>query len=225
MKYLPLTVIPPRPSGNAKTGRIGVSYRTESTCPTDCTFYRSGCYGTGRLWAYANKSAHGMTIEDATDAIRKASPNGARYFRDRVLGDIANPDGTADIDYLLAIAAACDPVGVKPYGYTHTWRAMSREDVDRVRASGYALNASCETTEDVQAAHALGLDPVLVNDNISEGTRIAGRKVITCPEQTGRVPDCASCGICATTDRRNVIRFTVHGTAKRAAHAAIDARE
>lgn len=225
MMELPFTVIPPRPSGNVKTGRMGVSYRSESTCPTECTFYRSGCYGTGRLWAYANKSANGMSIESATDAIRKASPSGARYFRDRVLGDIANADGTADVDYLVNIAKACEPVGVTPYGYTHAWRAMSREDVERVRASGYALNASCETLADVEHANALGLDPVLVNDAIPEGTRVAGRKVVTCPEQTGRVADCASCGICATVDRRNVIRFTVHGTAKRAAHAAIAERE
>lgn len=218
------TVIPPHPSGNTKTGPMGVSYRAESTCPTDCAFYRSGCYGTGRLWGYANRASLGMSLTAATDAIRKASRKGARYFRDRVLGDIALPDGTADVGYLLTIAAACEPVGVKPYGYTHAWRRMSRADVDQVRASGYALNASCETVEDITAAVELGLDPVLVNDNIPEGARIAGRKVVTCPEQTGRVENCATCGICAQTDRRNVIRFQVHGTAKRAATAAVDAR-
>ena len=216
---IPLTVIPANPSGNAKTGPIGVSYRTVDTCPATCPFLDSGCYGTGRLWGYANRAASGMTVGQAIDAIRKASRKGARYFRDRVLGDIDGPDG---IGYLAAIAYACGEAGVRPFGYTHAWRTLSADDVQAIRDSGYVMNASCETLEDIRAATELGLDPVLVNDNIADGTRVAGRTVVQCPEQTGRVKNCAECGMCAMPDRRNVIRFGIHGTAKRAAHDAID---
>jgi len=221
LTFIPLVHVPANPSGNAKTGPIGVSYRSEDTCPDTCPFLRNGCYGTGRLWGMANKASRGMTVGQIIDAMRKASRKGARIFRDRVLGDIAGPDG---LDYVHAIAYAARQADVVPFGYTHAWRTLSASDVADMRASGYVMNASCETVEDIRKAVELGLDTVLVNDDIADGTKVAGRTVVQCPEQTGRVSSCAECGICARPGRRNVIRFAIHGTGKRKATAAVAAR-
>jgi len=217
--------------GNVKVGRMVTTSRPSFTCPQACPFLGSGCYGTGRHWHSVDKYASEDGAWDRVlSAFTRAAKRGDRVARDRVLGDVVARDasGVERIDhaYISALMSAWrvahDTVGRAPtvVGYTHAWRMMSRRDVGRIAGTGYVMNASCETVEDVRQAISLGMPTVVANDGIPEGELIDGHRVITCPEQTRGV-HCADCGLCAKPDRQVIIRFLLHGTAVARARATV----
>lgn len=221
-------------SGNAKTGNIPVTYRPMTTCPTDCPFLPGGengggCYGTGRIFGMASKFAQTSTIQELRAKLAKAA-RGARFLRDRVVGDVLTPSGEIDHEYIQTVAGLAIESDLIPFGYTHAWRRMSSEDAQRIAQTGYVMNASCETREDVRTAIDLGMPAVIASDIVEDGetfTRPDGKKlrVVTCPAQTREGVTCASCGLCARKDRASVVRFNIHGTARKRAAATVSARE
>jgi hypothetical protein len=216
-------------SGNAKTGRMPVTYRTADTCPRTCPFLprtmggNGGCYGTGRIFGSAAKYATTMSTADALSKLARA-PKGSRYMRDRVVGDLVDASGGFDMPYVAAIAEVADSAGLQVFGYTHAWPIMTAGDVAAVKATGYVLNASCETAEDVSRAVSLGMPTVIAGDSWADGEVVAGRRIVTCPAQTRDDVTCASCGLCAKPDRACTVRFLIHGAAKSQAAASIVGR-
>jgi hypothetical protein len=204
-------------SANPKTGPIPtISRPIESTCPTTCPFLprqlggNGKCYANGRSNGSVRKFARDMTVSDVVAKIKKDRPlPGARYIRDRVVGDVALPDGSPDLAYLADVAEVAATLGLTAYGYSHV-TTFTAEDVATVAATGYVLNASCNTRGDIERAVALGMPTTYAGDDLADGEVIAGRRVLTCPEQTGRVPDCATCGLCAKPGRAVTIRFRMH---------------
>jgi len=76
------------------------------------------------------------------------------------------------------------------------------------------LNASCETPEEVEKAIANGWEAIIESpkDNALTGTRIAGRRVVSCPNQEDDRVKCASCRLCTTSsETRPIVEFTLHG--------------
>jgi hypothetical protein len=220
-------------SGNAKTGDIPVTYRPMTTCEPTCPFLPTGavggCYGTGRIFGMAAKYAATVTLDSLRAKLSKRNP-AARFMRDRVVGDVINPDGTIAHGYIRAIAIVAREASLIPFGYTHAWRRMTSDDVRTIADTGYVMNASCESREDVRHAVSLGMPTVIASDIVEDGetfTRPDGvtLRVVTCPAQTREDVTCASCGLCARADRRAVVRFNIHGTAKRRAAHAVDIAE
>lgn len=209
-------------SSNSKTGPIPATYRPESTCPDTCPFLRNGCYGTGRIFHLADKYSQSLAVQDAIGILRKARKD-ARLIRDRVVGDVVNASGDIDWDYLVGISWASFKSGMQVFGYTHAWRLFSRWDVIRLKRMGYVMNASTESLQDARQAIALGFPVVITNAEIPEGTTVDGRRIVTCPAQTRDDVNCATCGLCAKPDRKAIIRFIPHGSAKRLAERAITA--
>lgn len=209
-------------SENKKLGNMAATYRTEATCPTTCPLFQNGCYGLFRGFVHADRHGRTMT-EDEIVAKLEQAPRASGYVRDRVVGDLVASDGTFDRKYVQTIARAAKRAGLVAYGYTHHWAAMTRQDVAAVRKSNYRLSASCETEGDVEAALAKGLQVVLTGDTWTDGERVAGRRVITCPNQQRSETKCADCGLCMK-DRDVIIRFNLHGNGKRKAGAAIQQR-
>jgi len=125
--------------------------------------------------------------------------------------------------YVLAIAKLSASHGLKVFGYTHAWRKLTKAKVKRISASGYVMNASCETVADVRQAVSLGMPAVITNGQIAEGEKIAGKRIITCPAQVRDNVTCATCGLCAKNDRTVVIRFIPHGPSRKRAERAIAA--
>lgn len=213
-------------SGNAKTGPIPVTYRPMATCEPTCPLLGSGCYGSGRIFAMAERNARDLVAEDAAAVLAKRHPS-ARYMRDRVVGDIITmgPDGpTLDLEYVDQVAKLARDADLVAFGYTHAWRRFTIANVERIERAGYVMNASCETPGDIAQAAALGLPTTVANDDIPEGAVIAGRRVVTCPAQTRDGVTCATCGLCAKPGRKSTVRFRIHGSAKRQAQAAVARR-
>lgn len=207
-------------SSNSKTGPMPVSYRGKDTCPTSCPFLGNGCYGDGRLFALAHKFRQSLTLDRAREILAKRKAN-ARYLRDRVVGDILTPDGKVDWQYLTAISLLGRHASLTVFGYTHAWRLLRKRDVARLAKLGYVMNASCETPRQVSQAISLGMPAVITSGTIAESTMIDGRRVITCPAQTRDDVTCATCGLCAKTDRKVIIRFIPHGPSRKRAERAI----
>lgn len=228
MSLTSLTLTPV--SGNRKTGPIPVTSRVMAeTCPTDCPFLprdlggNGGCYGTGRIAGQVSKGALDLTAEQADQILAKRRKS-ARFLRDRVVGDILT-DGRPDFGYIAAITGAARRAGLRVFGYTHAWDRLSADDVTRVKQEGYALNASCETAADVEEATAKGMDVVLTGNDWTDGDRIAGRRIVTCPAENNDDVTCASCGMCAVMNRRNVVRFHTHSGSARLADKSIEKRK
>lgn len=202
-------------SANSKLGPMATMSRPiEKTCPTTCpllprTLGGNGkCYGNGRINGTVRKHAKDVSVADAVAKLRGARKD-AKYLRVNVVGDVALPDGSPDMAYLADVATVATAVGLVAYGYSHV-RTFTAAQVAIVAASGYVLNASCETASEVETAVELGMPVVIAGDMWQDGDMIAGRRVTTCPEQLGKVADCASCGLCARQDRKGIVRFLMH---------------
>lgn len=214
-------------SGNRKTGSIPVTYRPMTTCPTDCPFLPTGtiggCYGTGRLFGMAAKHSGKIDVESATWKVRLGKERGARYLRDRVVGDVVTPEGTLDREYIAGITQVALANKLVPFGYTHAWKQFTEQDMSFLLDSGYVMNASTETHEDAERAIAAGMQAVIVDDDTPEGSIVAGRRLVTCPAEVRDDVSCASCGLCAKPNRTVLIRFTTHGIARAKARRAVAA--
>lgn len=218
-------------SGNGKTGPIPTLNRPiKESCPRTCPFLPKNlggnglCYANGMINAAASGAAGTMSVDAIADKINagkhkaggkvKGETFGApKYIRDRVVGDIVtDPDGDAraDVGYVLAVAEIGTRVGMVPYGYTHAYDMLTPADVEAINASGYVLNGSANSVDDVERILALGLPATIATDDVADGTMIAGKRVVQCPEQTGRVRSCADCGLCAKPDRAAIVRFSIH---------------
>lgn len=220
--YVLTSVVVSGKSQNGKTGPMPtISRPIDATCPRTCPFIpkqfggNGQCYANGRQNGSVKKFARDMTVADVVSKIRadrtKNDP-APKYIRDRVVGDIvADPDGSAtpEVGYLLAVADVARQVGATAYGYTHAFDSLTPDDVATVAESGYVLNASCNTVDDIRRAVLLGMPTTYAGDDLVDGDVLYGRRIVTCPEQTGRVKDCLTCGLCAKP-RACTVRFLIH---------------
>jgi hypothetical protein len=165
-----------------------------------------------------------MSREVLAERLKSGATRQAQYLRDRVVGDVVAPDGGIDYGYIEDVAWAARDAGLIPFGYTHAWSRMDRDGVARIAAAGYTMNASCETEADVRRAVDLGMPATIVSDDLEEGAMIAGKRVVTCPAQTRDNVTCATCGLCAKSQRAALVRFLIHGTARRKAGRAVASR-
>lgn len=207
-------------SSNTKTGPMPtISRPIETTCPTTCAFLpkplggNGKCYANGRINGTVKKLATDLTVEAAAARINKGKAKGARYIRDRVVGDIMQGPRdaqTVDLGYVNEVAALATATGLTAYGYTHAYDQLSSVDVLAIAATGYVMNASCNTVEDIERAVALGMPTTYAGDDLIDGEMIAGRRIVTCPAQTRDDVTCASCGLCAKPNRAATVRFLIH---------------
>jgi hypothetical protein len=86
-------------------------------------------------------------------------------------------------------------------------------------ARNWTLNASTETPQQVKEALGKGFQAVIESPegHSLHGTRIEGRKVITCPNQsTHGLVGCADCTLCRKdTPTRPIVEFIIHSTSKK----------
>jgi hypothetical protein len=210
-------------SGNSKTGKAAVTYRTQDTCPTTCPLMDAGCYAKGRIFGIPARYG---TVDDgeytAVRALAVALPNGG-LFRANVSGDVLDDTGELDTGYAAALShVATERPDADVFSYSHAWRKLQPD-----LAPGVTINASCETEADIEEAAAAGW-PTVVTDPGDEtsiiGQTVAGRKVVQCPAQT-RGLTCEQCRLCARPQRKSTVAFVVHGSGrKKAANSIKEAR-
>lgn len=211
-----LTLATPNSTNKKLKGKrpIAATYRTPDTCAADCPFVvkddagqateKRTCYAAsgpgGGAFALANRS--GVKTADAFHRIKSETPPNA-VVRHLVSGDL-------DADYIEeANALHSERPDLEGYAYTHHWRNLSPS-----LFKGWTVNASCETTTDVEKAIANGWQAVIESPESDSlhGQRIAGRRVVTCPAQRSDAVKCSDCKLCHSDNpTRPVVEFILHG--------------
>lgn len=173
-----------------------------------------------RRLAGSGDDSEAISIEEAA-AIRALT--GLRPLRVHVVGDCATDTAAQTVSAAMAEHTAKH--GMPAWTYTHAWRDVSRESWGTV-----AIQASCETTEDVELAQSRGYGTARVVPEFASDKRYQyeGHTIIPCPQQTGRSASCADCGLCLNPiliearRKANVsIGFAAHGVGKRKAIEAL----
>jgi hypothetical protein len=168
-------------------------------------------------------AAEFATLSPAAVALIEAAGidtlTGKRDLRLHVVGD-ARTDKAAQIlsaaaDRYIARGASKGKA-VRVWTYTHA-RDTRRDSWGRI-----SVLRSCETMQQVRAAHNAGFAAAIV---IPEHTHDRAYKLdgeytgIPCPEQTGKAANCQACGLCMQDSklhaRKNVIVFAAHGQGKK----------
>lgn len=199
---------------------ISSTSRTSDTCAPDCPFMDKGshndiegkpiCYANdklGRPSVFQHAAKYGVQdTQSALEKIQYGAPKGSAV-RHLVSGDVA---GSND-DYVKhANALHAARKDLEGWGYTHNWRNMNPGEV-----KGWTLNASTETAKQAEEAVNRGWHAVIESPAGQElaGSRIAGRRVVACPNQSthGKV-GCADCKLCREDKpTRPIVEFQIHG--------------
>ena len=213
---------------NVKTGPIPVSTSSAATCPPSCPFNNSqGCYaGSGPLalhWAKVTTGERGNQFAEFLDKIQ-ALPLG-QLWRHNQAGDL--PGNGIEIDG----AALGDLVkvnkGKKGFTYTHYDSSISNNAkyIKGANDYGFTVNLSANTPAHADELSALNIGPVvtvLPGDQVENSYTPAGRKIVVCPATIKDGVSCATCKLCAVSNREVIIGFPVHGTQKKRAARVFD---
>lgn len=205
-------------SKNSKLGDMAAGYRkVGQTCPNDCALLNNGCYAQTSFVGISEKRSN-QSNEDGSKLVEFVSslPEN-KVFRVTVSGDMFLDD-KPDYEFINSCnAAQTNRPDVKMYTYTHGWNKI---DVTKVK---FALNASCDTLEDVVRANNAGWATVTVvsatetrrrwSETVTVDNEDFVVDLVLCPSQSVGLT-CAQCKLCMNVSRPFVVAFAAHGVSK-----------
>jgi hypothetical protein len=216
-------------SSNIKTGKIPVSTSNKDTCPDNCTLKKQGiCYAmSGPLNIHWNKitdGSRGISWVNFLEKIKGIPDN--TLWRHNQAGDLV-PDSLnsekISIQHLKDLVQANK--GKRGFSYTHykildkTLVSLhNRKVIEFSNAGGFTLNISTENVEDADNAFNVGFPSTVVlpfdvsNDTVKTPS---GNNLVICPATYKDDVNCLSCQLCQKTDRKCIVGFPSHGTAKK----------
>lgn len=208
-------------SGNVKTGPIPVSTTSREACPDSCSFKKSGCYAKGGPlaihWQAITEGRRGKPWADFCADIEQL-PEG-QLWRHNQAGDLLGEGETIDPVALGQLVKA----NIGKRGFTYTHKTKAPENYQWIKAAndwGFTVNLSAENLTEADKLHALDIGPVatvLPDFHGAEKMQTpAGVPVIVCPATYRDNVSCATCKLCAVSDRKTIIGFPAHGAAKQA---------
>lgn len=205
-------------SSNGKTGPIPVSTSSSDTCPRSCGQFET-CYAkSGPLaihWSATSKGSRGTDWTTFCQSIA-ALPDG-QLWRHNQAGDLPGTDGKIDGIKLKALVDANR--GRKGFTYTHKpMTAANARLVKYANGKGFTVNLSADTLTQVDTLKALNVGPVVVVlpwDQTNNVKTAAGHIVVVCPATQRDNVTCASCQLCAWSERKVMIGFPAHGSKKK----------
>lgn len=205
-------------SANVKTGPIPVSITSADSCPPSCPFSGGGCYAKGGPlaihWRKVTQGDRGMAWSDFVDQI-KALPNG-QLWRHNAAGDLVGNGESIDPVALGQLVAA----NQHKRGFTYTHKTNDKANHQWIKASndwGFTVNASANNLTHADELADLAIGPVVTVLPIDAPTKQLtpkGRVVVTCPATYREDVSCATCQLCAVSDRSTIVGFPAHGNAK-----------
>lgn len=214
------------PSRNKKTGPIPVSTTAADSCPSVCPFNHvnnGGCYAdAGPLALHWRKVTEGKAGESYKRFLDKiaALPKG-QLWRHNQAGDLQGKDNRISAKALRDLVQA----NKGKRGFTYTHKPMTTANAAIVREAndnGFTINLSGNNLAHADRLASLNAGPVvtvLPVDAKENTTTPQGRKVVVCPATVRDNVSCATCKLCAISDRDFIIGFPAHGAAKRKAES------
>jgi hypothetical protein len=217
-------------TANKKVGNCYVTSAGQESCPNGsnssytCPFLNKGCYAesgpqgvtTDRLNSNGARASSLEIAKAEADALNKLNDYLQTYeggpskpLRLHIVGDAVTTEAVQVLeeasrpfirknDFQQGIVNGAKGV-TKVWAYTHGWR-----DVPRSAWGDISILASCETVEDMQAAHDRGYAVAAVV-TAYRGTEkwkpfeSGGFKILPCPEEAkpkAEKPQCHECGFC-----------------------------
>ncbi len=207
-------------SSNIKTGPIPVSTTSADSCPDVCPLKSGGCYAKhgplGLVWRKAPK----MSLAEFAAAIAKL-PEG-QLWRHNQAGDLPGADNRLDVEAVKLLVSANK--GRRGFTYTHYPVSDPRnaEVIRHANANGFTVNLSGNNLRHADSLAESGAGPVvtvLPAEQMRNTVTPGGRRVVVCPAVTRQGVSCATCQLCAKANRKVIVGFPAHGTAKRKASA------
>lgn len=212
-------------SRNEKVGPIPVSTTEARTCPQSCPFKKNGCYADGGplalFWGKVSRGDAGVSWGEFCGQIQ-ALPEG-QLWRHNQAGDLPSADGLViDHDALMDLVNANQ--GKRGFTYTHhdVTNLKNADSVLLANLHGFTVNLSGNNLAHADTLAALQIGPVVSvvpEDHPEHSLTPAGRKVVVCPEQTGKAKSCAECALCQKANRSVIVAFRAHGVSKKKAIA------
>lgn len=208
-------------SGNRKTGPIPVSMTSANTCPLSCPFLNAGCYAEGHLVAmHWRRVSAGDGITWSEFCVEIAKLPKRQIWRHNEAGDLPGNGEAIDAALLSELVAANR--GKRGFTYTHK-RPDFESNAALIRLAnlgGFAVNLSADTIAEADQFVALGIAPVTVvlpHDTPDKAFRTpAGNQIVICPAEHKEKVSCATCKLCAVSERKSIVAFRAHGDRKHA---------
>lgn len=212
-----------RMSANSKLGGLPASTTSDSTCPTRCSLRKNGCYAetgnSGINFRAVSEGRRGTNLEQFCASVRTLPKRG--LWRHNQAGDLPGDRVRLDEPALAQIVNANR--GRSGFTYTHYDPRLPKNAlaIKTANDQGFTINLSAETLHEADEYVALGIAPVVVVLPVGQVASLltpAGNTVTVCPAVSGD-QTCATCAVCAVADRKSIIGFPAHGSAKAKAQA------
>ena len=166
------------------------------TCPTSCHHWKD-CYGNNMPFAH-RFSTIGLLpkIEEEIQTLSKKHKEGI-VIRLHVLGDFMTTDYVNFWERMLF-----DHPTLALFGYT------GREEGSEIGWSIWMLNTRYNERCTIRFSRNKAFSEGVQSSNLFAAEESFEGKSFDCPEQTGKLPSCASCGLCWITEK--TVRFQTH---------------
>jgi hypothetical protein len=210
-------------SGNVKVGPIPVSTTEAASCPKECPLKDTDCYARfgplGMHWRKIGEGGRGDNWSAFCGRVRKFRKG--QLWRHNQAGDLPQDEnGRIDRDKVSELGRASAHTNGWTYTHYDPTDSQNREAIVELNKSGgMTVNLSADTTEEADEFSKLGIGPVVVT--LPENSPIRGNKtpeglpIVICPAQTQETMTCEQCRLCQVRDRKSIVGFLAHGTAKK----------
>lgn len=211
-----------RKSNNRKIGPIATSTTEDASCPPECPLLGTDCYARfGPLnvhWKRVSKGLRGGVWKRFCDSLRTI-PAG-ELFRHNQAGDLPqNKRKLIHVNKLRQLVSAARHL--KGWTYTHydPLKPHNAKAIKYANENGFTVNLSADSLEQADEYSKLNIGPVttiLPVDAPHRGNKTpGGLTIVVCPAQTNDDMDCATCKLCQVANRKSIVGFLAHGTAKK----------
>lgn len=210
----PLRVLIQSESRNEKLGPIPAVYVTASTCPPSCVQYNSGCYAESHLTRehWRRVESDGVSWGELCLFVARL-PEG-QLWRYAVAGDLPGVGETVE-PYELGLLIYANS-GRRGFAFSHKRSQQALTEISLANELGFTVNLSADNLREADYLSAWGpVAVVLPSDAPDKLTTPEGRKVLVCAYERGIGIRCSDCGLCAVSNRRQIIGFRAHGLRKR----------
>ena len=208
-------------SRNVKTGPIPVSTTEEASCPDECPLKGTNCYARfGPLGMHWRKVIDkGMEWWEFCKKVRKF--RSFQLWRHNQAGDLPQlDDGTIDGEKCEQLSEASKHTRGWTYTHYDPTNEHNAEVIGKMNAvTGMTVNLSSDNLTQADEYYDLGIGPVVTILPLDSPTRQNktpnGIPIVICPAQTQEQMSCDICKLCQIRDRKSIVGFLAHGTAKK----------
>ena len=196
---------------------------TESaSCPSECPLKDTDCYARfgplGMHWAKVKQGLRGDNWTAFCERMRKFAAG--TLFRHNQAGDLPqNKRGKINRSKLNQLVAAVRHLRGWTYTHYDPTDEHNAAAIKHANDNGFTVNLSADNLTQAEEYANIGIGPVTVTlpaDAPKRGNRTPnGLPVVVCPAQTQDDMSCAKCKLCQVRDRKAIVGFLAHGTAKK----------